>query len=251
MKESTNRSFEKQKDPVKPQNWLESLNCAFEGIIYAFKTQKHIRYHYVTAAAALFLSLFLRLSPSEFVLFAIAVIMLLAAEMFNTAIEETINLVEEKYHLTAKNAKDVSAGAVLISGTAVAIMAYVIFSRYLYEPARAVLRESKEISAHIAVVALLIVLIGVVAAKAFFGKGRPLHGGLPSGHAAVAFSLWTSVTILTLDPLISILTFIMAFMVSHSRLLGGIHTRLEVFLGALLGTGLTSLIYYLFTQFLK
>src|SRR3990172_11872634 len=126
-------------------NWFEALNCAIEGIIFAFKTQKHIRYHYVIAAIVLFLSLFLNLSLLEFVLFAIAVIMLLAAEMFNTAIEETVNLVEEKYHLTAKNAKDVSAGAVLISGTAGAIMAYVIFSRYLFEPARAGFIEAKEI----------------------------------------------------------------------------------------------------------
>ncbi|MBI5560175.1 MAG: diacylglycerol kinase [Deltaproteobacteria bacterium] len=238
-------------DPKKPSNWLESLNCAFEGVIYAFKTQRHMRYHYIIAAGALFLSLFLKLPLPEFVLFAIAVIILLAAEMFNTAIEETVNLVEEKYHIAAKNAKDVSAGAVLISSVGVALMAYIIFSRYLYGPSEVILRGAREFSAHIALISLFMVLIGVVASKAFFGKGRPLHGGLPSGHAAVAFSLWTSVTVLTLDPLVSVLTFAMAVMVSHSRLLLRIHTRFEVFLGALLGTGFTYFIYYLFTRLLK
>src|SRR3990170_6771275 len=90
--------------PQKPSNWFEALNCAIEGIIYAFKTQKHIRYHYVIASVVLFLSLFFNLSLIEFVLFAIAVIILLAAEMFNTAIEETVNLVEERHHILAKNA---------------------------------------------------------------------------------------------------------------------------------------------------
>src|SRR3989337_3733360 len=98
-------------NPQRPSNGFEALNCAIEGVIYAFKTQKHIRYHYVIAAVVLFLSLFYNLSLIEFVLFAIAVIILLAAEMFNTAIEETVNLVEEKHHILATNAKDVSAGA--------------------------------------------------------------------------------------------------------------------------------------------
>lgn len=235
----------------KPKNWLESLNYAIEGVIYAFKTQRHVRYHYVIAAAALFLSLFLELPVMEFVLFAMAVIILLFAEMINTAIEETVNLVEDKYHLMAKNAKDVSAGAVLIASIGVAIMAYMIFSKYIYEPMGFALREAKAFSGHIAVIALLFVLIAVVTLKAWSGKGTPLHGGLPSGHAAVAFSLATSISLISLDPFVVILSVVLATMVSHSRLIAGIHTRLEVFLGGVLGLGLTLLVFRLFFITLK
>ncbi len=235
----------------KPKNWFESLNYAIEGVIYAFKTQRHVRYHYIIAAGALFLSLFLELPVLEFVLFAMSVIILLFAEMINTAIEETVNLVEDKHNMIAKNAKDVSAGAVLIASIGVAIMSYMIFTKYIYEPMGLAIREATAFSGHIAVISLLLVLIAVVTLKALAGKGRPLHGGMPSGHSAVAFSLATSVSLISLDPFVVILTAALAVMVSHSRLVGGIHTRLEVFLGGLLGFGLTLLVFRVFFLTLK
>lgn len=232
---------------IKPKGWIESLNCAIEGVIYAFRTQKHIRIHYVIAAAALFLSLFLRLPVMEFALFSVTVIILLFAEMMNTALEEVVNLVEEKHHRIAKNAKDVAAGAVLISSIGVFITGYMILSKYLYGPMTGALRGAKEFSGHIAVIALLLVMIAVVVLKATIGKGTPLHGGMPSGHSAAAFSIAASITLLTLNPLVAILSFALALMVSQSRLLGRIHTRLEVFLGALLGLGLTCLLFWIFS----
>ena len=231
----------------KPKNWWESLNCAIEGIIHAFKNQRNMRYHFIIAAGALLLSLFLDLPAMEFVLFAMAVIFLLFAEMINSAIEETVNLIEEKHNIFAKNAKDVAAGAVLIAALAVAIMSYVILSTYLFAPFSRVLERAPGYAGHLAVVSLLIVLIGVVATKAYFGRGLPLHGGFPSGHSALAFAIWTSITFLTRDPLVVILTLCMAAMVSHSRLINEIHTRAEVIWGALLGIGVTSLIFYLFS----
>lgn len=240
--------LEKDNEPIRPKNVFESLNCAIEGIIYALKHQRHTRYFFAVAAAALLLSLILKLPETEFVLFSLSVVILLFAEMINTAIETTVDLVcGERYHVLAKLAKDVAAGAVLISSIGVFIMGYIIFSQYLVGPFSYGLRVGSAYTIHIAVVTLLIVLIGVVALKAYFGKGTPLHGGIPSGHSAVAFSLWASVVLLTLNPIIALLTFIMAIMVSHSRLVAGIHTKLEVFLGALLGIGVTFLIFSIFS----
>ncbi|MBI3398493.1 MAG: diacylglycerol kinase [Deltaproteobacteria bacterium] len=243
---------DKELDLIRPENVFESLNCAIEGVIYAVKHQRHIRYFFAIAAAALLLSLTLNLPAIEFVLFSIAIVILLFAELVNTAIETTIDIVcGKRYHALARVAKDVSAGAVLISSIGVFIMSYVIFSKYLIDPISGGLRTGKAFAGHVAVVALLIVLIAVVASKAYFGKGSPLHGGMPSGHSAVAFSLWASVVLLTLNPIVTLLTFIMALMVSHSRLIGGVHTKFEVFLGALLGIGITSLIFYIFSVISK
>jgi diacylglycerol kinase (ATP) len=113
------------------------------------------------------------------------------------------------------------------------------------------LREARTFSGHIAVISLLLVLIAVVTLKALAGKGRPLHGGMPSGHSAVAFSLATSISLISLDPFVVILSAVLAVMVSHSRLVGGIHTRIEVFLGGLLGLGLTLLLFRVFFLTLK
>ena len=245
-------ALEEDKELIKPKNVLESLNCAIEGIIYAVRHQRHIRYFFAIAAEALFLSLVLNLPSTEFVLFSLSIVLLLFAEMINTAIETTIDIVcGKKYNALAKTAKDVSAGAVLISSIGAFIMGYIIFSKYLVGPISIGLQAGKGFAGHIAVVALLIVLISVVATKAYFGKGTPLHGGMPSGHSAVAFSLWASVVLLTLDPVVTLFTFIMAVMVSQSRLIAGIHTKSEVFLGALLGIGLTFLIFYIFSVISK
>jgi len=236
----------RQQDVIKPKGWLQSLNCAIEGVIYAFRTQKHIKLHYLIAVAALILSLVLRLPVLEFVIFAISIIILLFAEMLNTAIEETVNLIEDKHHVLARNAKDVSAGAVLIASIGVAIMVYMLFTKYMTGPADLALKGIHDFSGHVAVISLLLVLIAVVVCKSLGHSGHPLHGGMPSGHAAVAFSLFTSITLLTASPLVAVLAFVMAIMVSHSRLIGGIHTTLQVLLGALLGTGLTLLVYRIF-----
>ena len=229
----------------RPKNWVDSLGFCIEGIIHAFRTEKHIRYHYLTAIAALIVSLILKLPALEFALLAVSVVLLLFAEMVNTAMEEVVNLLEENYNIRAKNAKDLAAGAVLVSSAAVTIVVFIIFSRYIFGPMELAIRDAREFTGHLALIALLLVLISVIASKAHFGRGKPLHGGLPSGHAAVAFSLWVSVSLISLNPTVVILTLIMALLISFSRLTGRIHSPFEVFMGALLGMGLTGLVFYI------
>ena len=100
-----------------------------------------------------------------------------------------------------------------------------------------------------AVVSLLMVIIATVLLKAFSGKGQPLHGGLLSGHAAIAFSIATIVTLSTQEPIVSLLTLALAVMVSHSRLLMHIHTLKEIILGAVTGLGITLAVILFFRWF--
>lgn len=231
---------------MKPKNWLESLNCAIEGILYVAKTQRHMRYHFITAVAVLVLSLFLNLSWIEFSLLAFCITLVLFAEVMNTAIEVTIDLISEEFHPLARIAKDVAAGAVLLAVTGSLTIGYVILSRHIFPPASETLREVRHSKADMAIVSLLLVIIAVIITKARFGKGTPLHGGMPSGHSAIAFSVWTAITLITLDPMVATITFGLAIMVSHSRMLMGIHTFWEVMAGALLGTFITLIIFQVF-----
>jgi len=86
----------------------------------------------------------------------------------------------------------------------------------------------------------------VVLVKALTGKGRPLHGGLPSGHAAVSFALATFLALRTEDPTVAVLAGVLALMVSHSRLLQRIHSRGEVIVGAVLGAVLGATLFWMF-----
>jgi diacylglycerol kinase (ATP) len=93
----------------------------------------------------------------------------------------------------------------------------------------------------------VLTVIIVIATKAYTGRGTPLRGGLPSGHAAAAFAGWMAITLVT-EPLrhgalVSTLAFMMALLVAQSRVEAGIHSAIEVVAGAILGTGVTLIVF--------
>ncbi len=205
-----------------------------------------MRNHFISALAVLLAALFLRVTPIEFALLAISILFVLFAELLNTAVEAVVDLVSPGYHPLAKIAKDTAAGAVLLASMGALIMGYLILARYvlpLYGKVLAMFGTPSDLGT---VVSVLIVIIVVVMVKSLTGTGTPLHGGVPSGHAAVAFSIATAVSLNTHDPLISLLSIALAAMVSHSRLLMRIHTMTEVVFGSLLGAGITLIVLMLF-----
>jgi len=222
------------------------MNCAIEGILYAARTQKHMRWHFLSALVVLLAALLLKVTLVEFTLLALAVSVVLFAELLNTAVEVAVDMISPQYHPMAKIAKDVAAGAVLVSAFGTAVTGYLVLSRYLfpiYKRFLAMVGTSSDIAT---LVSVILVLITVIILKAMTGTGAPLKGGVPSGHAAVAFSIATSVSLNTQDPLISLLSITLAVMVSHSRLLLNIHTLREVVLGAVTGSVLTLAVIFLF-----
>jgi len=229
------------------KKWMKSANHAIEGIIYAVRTQRHMRWHLFVALVALILGLSLNISRVEFVLLCTAVMLVLVTEMLNTAIEKTIDMISQEFHPHAKNAKDIAAGVVLIASIGSLMLAYLI----LYPALKAAVHEGtwkmpKAPNDVVALVSLTVVIILVVIIKALLGKGEPLRGGMPSGHAAVSFSIWTAALYLTDSITIIFLTLVLAVMVSWSRLSSGIHRPAEVIAGALLGAGVTLLFVRLF-----
>lgn len=208
-----------------------------------------MRIHFIAAIAVLLAVLFLKVTPLEFGLLALSILAVLCAEMFNTAIEAVVDLVSPDYHPLAKTAKDTAAGAVFITACGAAIMGYLILAKYVMPRYGEVLAMFGSASDMGTVVSVLIVVIVVVIVKSATRTGTPLKGGILSGHSAVAFSIATAVSLNTRDPLISLLTLLMATMVSHSRLLIKIHTIREVVIGACIGSGITLLVLQLFKMY--
>lgn len=205
-----------------------------------------MRMHFISAILVLLLALFLRVTPVEFALLAISILVVLCAELLNTAIEAVVDLVSPDYHPLAKIAKDAAAGAVLVAACGAGIMGYLILSTYILPLYGKALSMFGSVSDLGTMVSILVVTITVIMIKSLTGKGTPLHGGIPSGHAAVAFSIATAVSINTAQPLISLLSLALAAMVSHSRLLMHIHTLREIIFGSLLGSGITMIIMIIF-----
>ena len=229
------------------RKWIQSTNHAIEGILHAAKTQRHIRYHLFAAILLLITGFVLGIRGTDFVILITLAIIVISVEMINTAIEIITDILFKEYDSRAKAIKDIAAGAVLVCALGAALIGYII----LHEPVKNIfisgLSVAKHAGADIAVVALMVVLILVVITKAFFGRGEPLRGGMPSGHAAVAFSIWMAVTLISESFVPSVLVLILAIVIAQSRVSVGIHKPLEVVLGALLGMTITFLLFKIFS----
>jgi diacylglycerol kinase (ATP) len=228
---------------------LQALNNGFDGIIWVLRTQRNMRVHFLAGASALVLAVVLGVSRVDLLAVVLAIALVLVSEMINTALEATVDLAMPDEHPLAKIAKDVAAGGVLISAACSLAVGYLVFADRIAEPSGSAIHRVRSSSPDLTLIALLIVVLAVIAAKAVSGRGRPLSGGLPSGHSAIAFAGFTAIVLSTGDSphhvLIASLSLLMALLVAQTRVESGVHTVSEVGLGAVLGLALTLLVFQL------
>lgn len=235
----------KKKGKKKKQSFVKSVNAAIEGIMYTFKSERNMKLHYLASFLVLIASLFFNFSKIEFVLLLGAITLVVISEMMNTAVEKTVDLVTREIHPLAKIAKDVAAGAVLVSAMYAVVVAYILFYNKLTDLTGNLVFRIRESELHITLICIVIVLIAVVVVKAITFTGTPLRGGMPSGHAALAFALATSITLMTERVEASSLAYLMAILVAQSRIEGEIHTFWEAMAGGILGTLIAVVIFQL------
>ncbi len=223
---------------------IRSFNAAIEGILYAFKTQRNIKIHFIATAIIIILSVFLSVSKIELILILITITVVFIAEMFNTAVEMVVDYIVARYHPLARIAKDVAAGAVLFAAVNAIVVGFLVFFDRLKTPALTTIVFITRNDIYVAIAALTLTVIAVIIVKAIHGKGTPLRGGLPSGHAAIAFGVWTIITFITKDPLVSVLTGLLAGLIAISRIRQKVHNFLEVGAGISLGIGIAALLFW-------
>ncbi|MCX5716309.1 MAG: diacylglycerol kinase [Candidatus Omnitrophica bacterium] len=229
-----------------PVKFVESFNCAVEGFIYVLKTQRNMRIHFMFGTLIFILGLVTDFSRIELICLATTITMVLFAEMINTTIEHTIDLISDTFHPLARVIKDVSAGAVLVVAIGAVISGYLLFMRHLRFSLINGFNRMKDSPVHITVIALIIVCAFVIFVKVLLHKGTPLKGGLPSGHTAFSFAMWTIILFSTSNPLIIILSLAMAVLVARSRWTQKVHNLWEIIAGAALGILATAFIFQLF-----
>ena len=179
-----------------------------------------MRIHFVVAFAVLIAALVTGVDKVELIALLIAIAFVLIAEMVNTAIEGAIDVATTSFDPMAKLAKDIAAGAVLIATVTAVAVGYRLRRPYSRPVAARVVDTLRDAPFELTLIALVLTVMLVIAAKAYTGRGTPLRGGLPSGHAAVAFGGWMSVTCLLGHArhwfLISTVVFIMALLVAQT-----------------------------------
>jgi diacylglycerol kinase (ATP) len=229
---------------------IESFNFAFEGVVHVLRTQRNMRIHFAIAVGVLVAALAFDVSRLELIALLLAISFVLIAEMINSAVEAAVDVASTSFDPLAKLAKDIAAGAVLIAAVNAVGIGYLVFSGEVATRSSEFLDRLSEAPAELTLIALVLTIIAVIALKAASGRGTPLRGGWPSGHAAVAFSGWMATTLALADYghrfLISSLTFIMALLVAQTRVEAGIHSTAEVAVGGMLGALVTLAVFQLF-----
>jgi diacylglycerol kinase (ATP) len=220
-----------------------SFEHAYRGLVFAVRTQRNMRIHVIIATLVLVASLLVGVRKLELAVLVLVILLVLITEMFNTALEFAVDLATKEYHPLAKLAKDVSAGAVLVSSVGAVLVGYLILADDLGPLSLETLDTIRRQPAHLTLVALGVIILVVMLGKALTHSSLSFYGGMPSGHAAVAFAGWVAASFVATEGpyagLVSLIALLMALLVCQSRVESGIHTFYEVAMGALIGILIT------------
>lgn len=106
---------------------VASFGHAFRGTAHLFGTQRNAQIHCVIGVAAVVAGAIFGISRIEWAVLVLTCALVLFAEGVNTALEAVVDLASPQYHPLAKIAKDVGAGAVLLTAIAAVIVGLLIF----------------------------------------------------------------------------------------------------------------------------
>lgn len=232
--------MKKENEKLGNSNFIEACNNAVNGLIYATTTQSNVKKQLCIGAAVLVLSLFYKLETTHFLCLTFAIFLVIFAEMMNTAIETVVDLYTDKYHPKAKIAKDVGAGAVLLMAINSVIVAYFIFlnETSLGEISKTIFQSVADSPKHTVFVSLILTIVAVLFFKALsskYNKKVLIKKNVPSGHAALAFAILTSIWLNTQDILIFALALMMSLMIIENRLESNKSTLAESIFGSFMG----------------
>ncbi len=160
--------------PGRAPTLLDSFNYAFEGIIHVLRTQRNLRLHFLAAILVFAAAIALGVTRLQLVALVLAIAFVLVAEMLNTAIEGVIDVSTTSFDPNAKLAKDIAAGAVLIASITALGVGYLVFEDAAGTRTTRILDRLRNAPASLTLAALVLVVLLVIATKAWTGRGTPL-----------------------------------------------------------------------------
>ena len=121
------RKENEMKSKWKNKNFFEALKNSSNGIVHAVKEQKNLKIQLFITLIVVIFSIVLQINKIESLFICMSISFVIFAEVFNTAIEKTVDLVTEEYNEKAKIAKDIAAGAVTIASINAVIVGIIVF----------------------------------------------------------------------------------------------------------------------------
>lgn len=112
---------------------LKSFTYAASGINHTLNNDQNLIVHFIIAVLVIIASIILKVNHYEIGLLAITIIMVIATEMINTAIEKMVDLITKEHRMEAKIAKDVSSGMVLVTAIGAVIIGFIVFIPHIMD----------------------------------------------------------------------------------------------------------------------
>ncbi len=106
---------------------FKSFKYAIKGIIYTLKNERNMRFHTFASVCVLVLSPFFNLSLEKYIILFLTITLVVAFEMINSSVESLVDVCSKDYNSTAKAAKDIAAGAVLITSLLALVIGIMMF----------------------------------------------------------------------------------------------------------------------------
>jgi diacylglycerol kinase (ATP) len=234
--------------PWKRRSTLDSFHCAFEGLYHVFNTQANMRIQSIFAVLVLIAAWGFGVGHLELLHLILPMVLVLTAEVINTAIEGLIDLHVEGYDERARVIKDVSAAAVLICSIYALLAGIMIFANNenfagLFQLPPELPTQPHLGPLQVVLVGMLLLAVIIVWVKRATGWRSFLTGGMISGHTALGFLVAGSIAMVTRNVSVAALALALALLLAQSRLQARIHSLSEVALGALLGTLLALILF--------
>lgn len=111
---------------------IKNFAVAFRGIGIAVREQMNMKIHLLAVLIVSLAGLYFRISDVEWTIVILCFMVVITAEIINTAIEEIVNFISPEYNIIAGKIKDLAAGAVLCAAIGAIFVAFIIFKKYLF-----------------------------------------------------------------------------------------------------------------------
>lgn len=112
----------------KNRHFVSSFKYAVEGLVTAYREERNLRFHVGSVILVVIMGCLFRVSVNEWLWLLLSIFFVLASEIWNTAIENAVDLASEyKKHSLAKKAKDTAAGGVLLAAVFSVIVGAIVF----------------------------------------------------------------------------------------------------------------------------
>ncbi|MEO8494441.1 MAG: diacylglycerol kinase [Planctomycetota bacterium] len=109
-----------------PHSFINKFRCAFRGIVVGSRSQSSISVHLMAVALVIGAAAWLKVSTGEWCLLALCITLVLALELFNSAIESLARAIDRQHNEQLRDALDIAGGAVLVGAIGAAVVGMVI-----------------------------------------------------------------------------------------------------------------------------